>query len=243
MDSHGSASPEIRHQPQLLSSYAIIQTTQQASSGPVNFLALPPELRDNIYRKVFKVQGLFHIYFYNVRNWLREPALLRTTRQVYNEASVVLYSLNDFWFFDIPTPTLSEYSLLQCFFNTVGSKNASLLSHISIYFPVIESTESQQKHFLHSLKFLQENCINLKTLGLYVIAPRSKIYQSDIQLMHKRLSEINAQLTAITSLNKVTVKCCDCSVVLEGELMQGQRVFSTEEYQEEITGFQRLSVQ
>lgn len=203
--------PEIRYLPQLQpSSQAIIHTTQQTNSGAVNFLALPREVRGKIYKMVLhNKQRIIWIAPLNVGDWVREPALLCTTRQIHDEASVVEYSLNDFWFDGMPMQY--DSTVLQCFFNNVRPMKASLLPHISLTFPMMDTD------FLHCLKLLQENCTNLRTLGLRV---SSHITQSNVQQVFlQNFTQDFGQLLAITSWNEIIILHNDRSIAAVGELI------------------------
>ena len=98
-------------------------------------------------------------------------------RQVYSEATAVLYGLNHVTFIDT---TKHQGSLLKSFLNCIGSVNAGLLSHLSINFPVAESVEGQpgkvmlREDDLYSLKLLQEECTSLTTLETLVHGRNSR---------------------------------------------------------------------
>lgn len=106
--------------------------------------------------------------------WL---ALLYTNRQIHDEATAVLYGFNDFTFMDT---TQHQGSLLESFFDCIGSVNAGLLSRLCINFPVAESAKGQLGTVMlrtddsHGLKLLQKKCTNLTTLETLVYGQDSK---------------------------------------------------------------------
>ena len=158
--------------------------------------------------------------------WL---SLLYTNRQIHSEAIPVLYGVNIFSFVD---STPQQVGLLQAFLDCIGSVNAGSLSHLCINFPVLESIEDQpgkaklREDSLQSLKLLREKSTNLTTLETFIHSKNSKgVTKTDRdnpQLNQDGLSQIDAQLKAIPSLNRVIVRIFDGtptpSVI---DLMQG----------------------
>lgn len=208
------------------------------TSVPASFFSLPVDIRNNIYRRVLVVSHpifLFQDSYSQVVEtfapdrpfrWL---ALLYTNRQVHDEACAVLYGLNHF---TLVETTQHQGSLLQSFLNCIGTVNAGLLSHLSINFPVAESVQGQtgkvmiREDDLHSLKVLQEKCTNLTTLETIIHSRNSRSVivpsQVDSQFNRDALSQINTQLKAITSLEKVIVRSYDGTPTRSVmELMQG----------------------
>ena len=61
------------------------------------FMDLPPELRDQVYESLLRpnVDRCRHRCHEKIRHYRLEPAILRTCKQVYEEASRVLYTKND----------------------------------------------------------------------------------------------------------------------------------------------------
>lgn len=212
--------------------------SKQASSAPTNIFSLPVEIRENIYRRVlivrhplflFQDPGSQVVETFGPERPFRWLALLYTNRQVHDEATTVLYGLNTFTFMDT---TGQQASLLRCFFNCIGSSNAGQLSHLCINFPVVESVEGQagapilREDDLHTLKLLQEKCTRLTTLEAFVYGRNAPnlIHPShdDSQFIQDALFQINAELKAIPSLDKIIVRWYDGALSpLVMELMQG----------------------
>ncbi|KAG9231370.1 hypothetical protein BJ875DRAFT_517407 [Amylocarpus encephaloides] len=199
--------------------------SQRTSSVPISFFSLPGDIRNNIYRRVlvvghplflFQDTGSTVVETFAPDRPFRWLALLYTNRQVHDEASAVLYGLNHFTFMDT---TRHQGGLLQSFLGCIGSVNAGLLSHLCINFPIVETVEGQPGNFilreddLHSLKLLQEKCTNLTTLETLIHSRNSRRLinpgHDDSQFIREALSQIDAQLKAISSLNKIIVRSYD----------------------------------
>ncbi|CZT47988.1 uncharacterized protein RSE6_08624 [Rhynchosporium secalis] len=211
---------------------------QRAASVPIGFLGLPDKIRINIFKRVLVVAQPIYLFqdkgsqkaesFAPERphRWL---ALLYTNRQIHDEASMVLYGANHFTFMDTAN---RQGGLLQSFFNCIGSSNAGLLSRLCINFPIVEYGKGQSgkvmlgEDEIHSLRLLKEHCAGLTTLETLIY---SRNYGSlinagdkDSKFIREALSQIDAQLKAISSLQKVIVRYYDgAPTTLVVELMQG----------------------
>ena len=197
-------------------------------SAAINFFSLPSKIRKDVYQKVLIVAHpilLFQEPGSRVETFAPDKpsqwlALLYTNRQMHNEASAVLYRMNSFTLVDT---TRQQVDLLQSFLHCLGTVNADFLSHLNINFPVTERVEGQpgkvklRADSLQSLKLLQENCTNLTTLEAHIHHQNSVgLTQTDhdsSQFIREALSEIDAQLNAIPSLNKVIVRVYDRNVI------------------------------
>lgn len=132
---------------------------------------------------------------------------------MHNEAIPVLYGMNKSSLVD---STPRQVGLLQAFLDCIGSVNAGLLSHLCINFPVAESTEGQpgkiklRDDSLQTLKLLQEKSTNLTTLETFIYGKNSmggiEIDQDNLQFIQDGSSEIDAELKAIPSLNRVIIR-------------------------------------
>jgi hypothetical protein len=199
--------------------------SQRTSLVPISIFSLPVDIRNNIYRRVLIVPHPLYLFqdtgsqvvetFAPDRpsRWL---ALLYTNRQIHDEARAVLYGLNSFTFMDT---TQHQGGLLQSFLNCIGSINAGLLSHLCINFPVVESVDGQpgqailREDDLYSLKLLQDKCTKLTTLETLIYGRNSRCLinpsYDDSQFIREALSQIDAQLKAIPSLEKIIVRSYD----------------------------------
>ncbi|KAH7157746.1 hypothetical protein B0J13DRAFT_180102 [Dactylonectria estremocensis] len=128
--------------------------------------------------------------------------------------------------------TQQQVGLLRSFLNGIGSVNAGLLTHLSINFPVTESTEDQPSEVeiredgLQSLRLLQASCTNLTTLETFAHGQNSRFLteadEDSSQLVQEGLPQIDSQVKAIPSLKniivRVYVRTLPLSII---ELMQG----------------------
>ena len=194
-----------------------LDSSQSKISAPANFLGLPNEIRNRIYKRVLII--LHPLYLFQEPGspvetfapdrplqWL---ALLYTNRQIYVEASAVLYAINRFHFVDI---TRQQVGVLRSFLDCIGSVNAASLSHLCINFPITESIDEQpgkvtlRDDSLQSLKLLKDKCTNLSTLETLVHYKNSNLFTRTDEFLREALSQIDAQLKAIPSLKKIIVR-------------------------------------
>ena len=210
---------------------------QPARSARITFFSLPREIRHKVYKRVLIVAHpvfLFQDAGSRVETFAPDKpfqwlSLLYTNRQMHSEAIPVLYGMN---IFSLVDTTPQQAGLLQSFLSCIGSMNAGLLSHICINFPVAESIEGQPGKFklrddsLQSLKLLREKCSYLTTLETFIHSKNSKglikTDQDNSQSIQDGLSQIDAQLKTIPSLNRVIVRIHDGTLTPSViELMQG----------------------
>lgn len=192
-------------------------SSQSTSSATVNFLDLPIEVRNRIYEIVLVI--LHPLYLFQEPGspvetfapdrplqWL---ALLHTNRQIYVEASAVLYAINHFHFVDI---TQRQVGVLRSFLDCIGYVNAASLSHLCINFPIAESIDDQpgkvrlRDDSLESLKLLQDKCTNLSTLETVVHYKNSSFFTRTDEFLREAFSQIDAQLKAIPSLKRIIIR-------------------------------------
>ena len=195
--------------------------SQPAGSVVISFFSLPREIRNKIYKRVLIVAHpvfLFQDAGSRVETFapdrpFRWLSLLYTNWQMHNEAIPVLYGMNNFSLVD---STPQQVSLLRTFLDCIGSVNAGLLSHLCINFPAAESIEAQpgkvklRDDSLQTLKLLQEKSTNLTILETFIYGKNSmdltETDQDNSQFIQDGLAQINTQLQAIPSLNRVIVR-------------------------------------
>ncbi|KNG82897.1 hypothetical protein ANOM_008191 [Aspergillus nomiae NRRL 13137] len=195
------------------------------SSTHTGFSDLPIYLRNRIYRQVLAVSHpifLFQDPRCPIESFTPEKpsqslALLYTNRQVSKEAKAVLYSTNEF---ALEESTKRQASLVKSFLNCIGPANAGFLSYLRMDFPAIERVDGQLGEIkigedgLQTLRLLQEQCTNLKTLETLVYGPNYGLLtdqEINVQLLRDVLEDINTQFRAIESLDRIIVKVCSGS--------------------------------
>ncbi|KAK2756387.1 hypothetical protein FQN54_005279 [Arachnomyces sp. PD_36] len=193
-----------------------------APSASIGFLSLPVELRDIIYKQVLIL--LRPVYLFQDRGgplgsfipgkpsqW---RALLYVSRQISDEARVVLYSSNQFNIQEVPTK-YDQGRVLRSFLDCIGPTNTRLLSRLCVNFPATEKVEGQEgkirlrEDALQWLQLLQRECPNLKTLETLVYSNDSSelIEERDsTQLVRDVLLGIDGQFRAIASLDRIIVR-------------------------------------
>jgi len=210
-------------------------STQRTTPATISLFSLPRKIRNIIYRKVLVVRHPLYLFQDHPgfpvetfapekpRRWL---ALLYVNRQIHDEASAVLYRSNQFIFVDM---TRHQFGLIQSFFSCIGSVNAGSLSHLCINFPVTEIVGKPEKVILredslHTMKLLQDKCPSLTTLETQVHSQNSSglINHDHLPFVREALLQIDAQLKAICSLERVIVRFYDGTPIPDvRELMQG----------------------
>ncbi|KAE8405644.1 hypothetical protein BDV37DRAFT_281781 [Aspergillus pseudonomiae] len=194
------------------------------SSTHAGFLSLPIDLRNNIYRQVLAVPHpifLFQDPRCPIESFAPEKpsqwlVLLYTNHQVSKEAKA-LYNTNEFV---LEESTKRQGSLVKSFLNCIGPVNAGFLSYLRMDFPATERVDGQlgeikiRKDGLQTLRLLQEQCTNLKTLETLVYGPNYGLLtdqEIDIRLLRDALQDINTQLRAIEPLDRIIVRVCSGS--------------------------------
>ncbi|KAH6884996.1 hypothetical protein B0T10DRAFT_409548 [Thelonectria olida] len=195
--------------------------SQPATSGTISFLDLPKRIRNDIYKRVLVVGHPIYLFqdkgsrveTFAPDKPIRWLALLHSNRQIYGEARAVLYGMSRFILVDT---TQQQVDLLQSFLDCIGPVNANLLSHLCINFPVAENREDQpcevklREDGRQSLRLLQENCTNLTTLETFVHSKNSSFLigadEDNSQFVREALLRIDAQLKAISSLQRIIVR-------------------------------------
>lgn len=198
----------------------------QAPPASTGFLSLPRNARDRIYEKSLIVpppivlfegppsQGVESFAPQKPAQW---PALLLVNRQLHDEARSVLYGHNHF---NLVDTSQGEIAVIQSFLARIGPSSAGSLTHLSISFPAVEYTSSQEpgssavkEEGFESLKILQEKCTNIQTLELYVYGENSRTLDQarddSSPSAQEIVSEVDRHLKAISSLKKVIVRFYD----------------------------------
>jgi hypothetical protein len=141
--------------------------------GPKSFMDLPRELRDQIYREMLAHAGpvkiqqpKFHLAVRSVPSL--SVAILRTTKQIYEEALRIMFSDNHFvldlnmitaidWLASLPTIKISG------FVNEIGLSKAIMTGYLRLELGLFDSTRLRQD-FIKKLVY----DLNIKTINIEV---------------------------------------------------------------------------
>lgn len=195
-------------------------TNSEKRGSPLDaFFRLPVEIRDEIYKLILAVPHPLFIFqdpgtqiecFAPGRPY-RWRSLLYTNRRLSNEARAALFRVNSFSLMATPQhPT----RLLSSFLDCIGSVNAGLLCHLILCFPGTEIIGHDgfrvREDSLQIFQLLQQKCTSLKILEIFIYDESSReLMRQDLESApsaRDTLSEINVQLTKISSLNKIVFR-------------------------------------
>ncbi|KAL7928016.1 hypothetical protein V8C35DRAFT_285589 [Trichoderma chlorosporum] len=189
------------------------------------FFNMSPEARSDAYNKmlvasapvfVFQESTSRPIEFFSPGRPTQWPELALAKCREYNEqeTDAVFYGSNHFHLVD--TTMGRETSILQAFLCSITSTNARLISRLSLSFPALEAVQGRseasglQQDGMHSLKLLQDNCANLRTLELSVHPGNAfgLVEETPInsQSLTQALSRVDMQLKAISSLERIVIR-------------------------------------
>lgn len=165
---------------------------QGPSSQPatnIGFKALPPEIRNKIYRLLL-VKKEFN--FANPDNFSVSSAFLRTCKMVHSEGCSILYGENLFSFnrnrrmrapFWAPTPQEIGYKDIHQFLQMIGPHNLSYLREVHMVFedatqattPYLFSNDDRRyvndNHLIHCLRILRQ--ANLRKFTMMFLGRRT----------------------------------------------------------------------
>ncbi|RSL83779.1 hypothetical protein CEP51_004284 [Fusarium floridanum] len=172
---------------------------------------MSPEARKDAYNKMLVASKFFVPG--KPTQW---PALPLAKCREYNEqeTDAVFYGSNYFNFVD--TIARRETSILEAFLVSPTPTHGRLLSHLSLSFPGLEAVQGRPEALgltqdgMRTLKLLQDYCVNLTTLELYVYKYNAfglvGEAAGDSQPRNEALSQVDEQLRAIPSLKKILIK-------------------------------------
>jgi hypothetical protein len=183
---------------------------------------LSPSDRNDVYRKALVVSHPLYVFqesdgrpveIFAPGKPAEWPAQLLDQPQMPDEAKAVFYTSNHFHLVD---KTQREPAILRSFLTSIGPVNAGLLSHISLSFPAIEKRSGHPEETVlrtdgkQSIELLQGKCTNIKMLELSVHQGNSRglveAKEEEFESFCAVLPQINTELSAISSLEKITVR-------------------------------------
>ena len=162
----------------------VVPASIPASKG-VGFLSLSGEIRNRIYRLILKGEP---VHFIDGTNFERSGSLLRTCKQIYTEARLILYRENEFIFerdsqkcgvFWQPIRTEIGYSNVRRFLEMIGPVNIGLIQFVGFAFDDALPSSAPDKnnegrryandcHCLYALKLLAKHGkLQRVVIGLY----------------------------------------------------------------------------
>lgn len=184
---------------------------QYLNSTTMDLFAFPVEIRLNIYSQLLVHPAPINLekreYPLPARLWLGGsidlwPVILRTSKQVYDEAVSLLYSNNYFHFpeEDKATTGYPTGTTLAFFLGQIGLR-ARLLRHICITLPKRSTILGTQLHedYLTDLDHVRDACVNITTLKL------SLPFTSGFPIPTSLLDLIDTRLKALPLLHNVIV--------------------------------------
>jgi hypothetical protein len=212
-----------------------------AATPTTNLFSLPLEVRNDIYQRVLDLGRPLYLFqeeeeedvFGKVGLFYSDPpvqwlSLLYTNWQLHDEASAELYKLTRFNL----VLDGGENNLLPSFLACIGSFNAAHLSHIVIGFPSAEMEKSPEDKMvlkavdLSVLKLLAEKCLKLATLEMDLSGTAAEWLahssDKDLQAVREALLQVDAQLRAIPSLNKILIGVDDEHPAFEATVLMQQ---------------------
>lgn len=206
------------------------QDGKMALSGDtVGILTVPPEIRKVIYERILGMEWLIPVVFFQdddgggacrmAGGWTFKPkhwtAILFVNRQMYAEASDMLYSGNRFYFLD---DSRRQDGGLQQFLSGIGMANASTLRYVCINFPGQEVEKAWQA----SLNVLREKCRSMTTLELFLRDRNAGALTGTASSAYENMIRVDAQMKAISSLKRIVIRDQGRVVTRLGrELMSG----------------------
>ncbi|KAI9787563.1 MAG: hypothetical protein M1839_000094 [Geoglossum umbratile] len=178
-----------------------------AEGGPIGFLDLPPEIRNEIYKMLFVTEtrrirfcGLGDIQNCGGREVAvrHSGAFLRTCQQINQEGCAVLYGANEYIFersyslrgrwFDVNWKQVG-YEDVERFLTTIGVYNLSCIRSVIFYLedgnldPAHEWTLNDRRfvydaNLLHCFQIIGTRCEKLEALEIF-LNPRRKVCAKD----------------------------------------------------------------
>lgn len=133
---------------------------------PLQFLSLPGEIRNHIYRHALVYDGVIDIRHRKTLQGSITAALLRANREIHREALPFLYTENRFALLALNRASAAE---VNHFLDGIGLKNASYMRHIQICHPIFRNLGDDAKldeNCVRLLSRLQGECPNLRTLSM-----------------------------------------------------------------------------
>jgi len=197
-----------------------------------NFIKLPSELRDRVYRLCLLLQEPIDPWInYNQRQKLT-PGLLRINKTINYEAISLFYAQNRFDF------TNSTAQQIASFLETIGRDNANYIQHVCIDFPNFSYQKpgnfTLSDSSIRIFTSIQSSCANLSALIAFAYSTvnlEERLENLDNPEIVTVLKLVDTRFRAILSLRKIIVGVYDedPSCFVRGEMKnRGWTIIVTE---------------
>lgn len=194
---------------------------------PLSFLALPFEIRDQIYWNLLVAPSYIHLCpgakWGNQRPCRTDtgepldlcPAILRTNRFICDEATPILYARNAFVMATLDPRSfgLADTRVAEGFLSSIGPKNAALIRHVSIPFPIFGNYHAGRVTLGNLseevIGLLRDSCPSLVQLeteaGVNLNTIEILFDWRGYQIASEAAAAMNASFRTISSLEKIVV--------------------------------------
>ena len=173
-----------------------------------NFLTLPSELRNRVYKLCVLHQGPLDPWTNHSQRQELTPGLLRANKAVHREASSMFYAQNRFNF------TKATPEDVASFLGTIGQNNADCIQHVRINFPTFRYLDpgdvTIEESSIGILTSIQSGCANLSTLTTSLYSTNAMALKLDAldypKIVTEALELVNTRFRAISSLQDIVVE-------------------------------------
>lgn len=172
------------------------------------FFSLPREIRDQIYELVLLHREPIDPWLDGNRRQNLNSQLLRASKAVHHETSLLFYAQNIFDFtYGTPEDVVS-------FLGQIGRNNADHIRHICVDFPMflylLPGDVVPEDDGIAILANIQSGCASLSTLTMSLPSTSSMERRlhllDDPEIVSEALQLVNTHCRAITSLQKIVVE-------------------------------------
>ncbi|KAJ6167032.1 hypothetical protein N7470_002479 [Penicillium chermesinum] len=180
---------------------------------PTQFLSLPGEIRNQVYRHALVRQETIGLQYGKCTARGIIPNLLCTSRRIHREALPFLYGENRFALLALNRVMAGE---IARFLDQIGPRNGRFIESVQICHPIFRNLGDDAKldeNCVQLLSRLQRQCPNLKTL---IMCPKSTDFVIRLQLaplvpvnpsyITESLLSFDGRLKAIPSLEEIIVQ-------------------------------------
>ena len=206
----------------------------QSQQNVANIFSLPKNIRIDIFEQLLvKHYALFMSWLtrkvsdqpcrIRLDQSIQEPkqvSLLLTCRKFHEEGTEVLYRRHKINL--VGDGEDDNFDLAMTFLTMIGSRNASLVSHLVVSFPFLETAtpqETQESKFvlketsLRMLQSLKTSCTNLRTLEHPIRADFAKELfsirsESDLGSVEELVMEMHEIYQSMQCLNHIIIRFC-----------------------------------